>query len=674
MATIVVFFFSSRSKALHKMAETSVDAEKTEENIHDARENNENDKVNDVREGKDTVGEGNLRQQDGKSPQSSLNAATEQQTHDRPCMSFCSKQTSKVVAKTPNTWKEDEQEELAVERLLKGGSNSSANTVSSRAEEDSKSKDNQIKKEHEENEKSDETKLTSTETSKVQQSQTATDLQSKLAQKIEQKGRTERCKQIDHSPSESPKAQNKEAKIVIPASEAKGASSNGTDGNAQITETEASSADNCITMSESTKETNEIKAGGDRTTLTKGLILGEEITNERNDESDNRQVDEADMCGKSPTFDRVDSKRVSIEKNNEKKQDDKTDLKGTPELTPDIVSGKDSAQRTFQTSLPARKAEQAKIVNVSPEGTCTKRTEIDKGGKLKCIGKGLVEDDTKRAPVAEGTCKESNSSSVASKEPEQAEIQKSKIGLQENGVGDPKACKQNKDTGKEDSPDFKLSNSKSDLKETVNADEAKKESKTKLITSKEGFDDSSSAKNGDKEGKEITTSPKEQRNIRTSKVKTSPSTSSRYGMRKRQQPTTVNVEKESPIKLTKPSKVQKAAPKVSADPEKFTDDTDSNEDRMSENSSDSEEDATSKSTSLRFDSDKETESDKESESEVKFTKRASNDSNFAVVYSFFTIFGGLLNLPECSLDEFEDSLDNCNDLTLQPGKYWAVLF
>ena len=666
VATIVVFFFSSRSKALHKMAETSV-AEKTEENIHDTHENNEKDKVKGVREGTKTGEQDDLSQQDDKSS----NAAIEQQTHDRPCMSFCRKQTSKGVAKTPNACKEDEQKELAVEIVPKEGSKSSVKTVSSRFEEVSKSKDNQIKKAHKfENEKSLETKLTLTETSQVQRSQTAT----KLAQETEQKGPTERCKQIEHSPSESPKAENKEAKIVIPTSEIYGGdSSNSTDVNAPIKKAEASSADNCMTVNENTKETNEIKARGDMNTLTKGLILGEEIKNERNDESDNRQVDEADMYGKSPTFDRVDSKRVPVEKGKEKRQDDEADLKGTPDLAPDIVSGEDTAPGTFQTALPAGKAEQAKIVNVSPEETCTKKIEKDKGSQLKCKGKGLVEDDTKRDPVVEGTGKEFGSGSVVSREPEQTEIQIKEIGSQENGASKPDGYKQNKDSGKEDSPDLKLSNSKSDLIETVNAEEAKMEPKSKQTTTKDVFDDGSPANNGEKQDKEITTSPKEQRQIRTSKLKTLPSVSSRYGMRKRQQPTTVNAEKETP-KSAKPSKVQKSAPKVSADCEKFPDDTNSIEEGMSENSSDSEEDATSKSTSLRFDSDKETESDKESESEVKFTKRASNDSNFAVVYSFFTIFGGLLNLPECSLDEFEDSLDNCNDLTLQPGKYWTVFF
>ena len=62
-------------------------------------------------------------------------------------------------------------------------------------------------------------------------------------------------------------------------------------------------------------------------------------------------------------------------------------------------------------------------------------------------------------------------------------------------------------------------------------------------------------------------------------------------------------------------------------------------------------------------------SDKCSESEAAFTKRASNDPNFAVVYSFLSLFGGLLNLPECSLDELEQSLDNCNDLHLQAGMF-----
>ncbi|XP_065055748.1 remodeling and spacing factor 1-like [Rhopilema esculentum] len=68
--------------------------------------------------------------------------------------------------------------------------------------------------------------------------------------------------------------------------------------------------------------------------------------------------------------------------------------------------------------------------------------------------------------------------------------------------------------------------------------------------------------------------------------------------------------------------------------------------------------------SLKSDSSLE-DSDKCSESEAAFTKRASNDPNFAVVYSFLSLFGGLLNLPECSLDELEQSLDNCNDLHLQ---------
>ena len=60
-------------------------------------------------------------------------------------------------------------------------------------------------------------------------------------------------------------------------------------------------------------------------------------------------------------------------------------------------------------------------------------------------------------------------------------------------------------------------------------------------------------------------------------------------------------------------------------------------------------------------------SDNSSDSEVEFTKRASNDPNFATVYSFLSLFGHLLNLPECSLDELEQCLDNCNDLNLQQG-------
>ena len=61
-------------------------------------------------------------------------------------------------------------------------------------------------------------------------------------------------------------------------------------------------------------------------------------------------------------------------------------------------------------------------------------------------------------------------------------------------------------------------------------------------------------------------------------------------------------------------------------------------------------------------------SDNSSDSEVEFTKRASNDPNFATVFSFLSLFGHLLNLPECSLDELEHCLDNCNDLSLLQGK------
>ena len=63
-----------------------------------------------------------------------------------------------------------------------------------------------------------------------------------------------------------------------------------------------------------------------------------------------------------------------------------------------------------------------------------------------------------------------------------------------------------------------------------------------------------------------------------------------------------------------------------------------------------------------------------SDSEVEFTKRASNDPNFATVYSFLSLFGHLLNLPECSLDELEQSLDNCNDLNLQQGQIIIFFF
>ena len=69
-------------------------------------------------------------------------------------------------------------------------------------------------------------------------------------------------------------------------------------------------------------------------------------------------------------------------------------------------------------------------------------------------------------------------------------------------------------------------------------------------------------------------------------------------------------------------------------------------------------------------------SDKSSESEVEFTKRASNDPNFAIVYSFLSLFGHLLNLPEISIDELEQCLENCNDLNLRQGKveiaFWAI--
>ena len=63
-----------------------------------------------------------------------------------------------------------------------------------------------------------------------------------------------------------------------------------------------------------------------------------------------------------------------------------------------------------------------------------------------------------------------------------------------------------------------------------------------------------------------------------------------------------------------------------------------------------------------------------SDSEVEFTRRASNDPNFATVYSFLSLFGHLLNLPECSLDELEQCLDNCNDLNLQQGQIIVFCF
>lgn len=61
------------------------------------------------------------------------------------------------------------------------------------------------------------------------------------------------------------------------------------------------------------------------------------------------------------------------------------------------------------------------------------------------------------------------------------------------------------------------------------------------------------------------------------------------------------------------------------------------------------------------------ESEKSSDSDPAFTKRASNDPNFATVYSFLSLFGHLLNLPEFSIDDFEQGLENCNDLSLKTG-------
>ncbi len=61
-------------------------------------------------------------------------------------------------------------------------------------------------------------------------------------------------------------------------------------------------------------------------------------------------------------------------------------------------------------------------------------------------------------------------------------------------------------------------------------------------------------------------------------------------------------------------------------------------------------------------------SDNQSEDCPTFSKRASNDPNFAVVFSFLSLFGSLLNIPEFSLKEFEDGLDNCTDFALDAGE------
>ena len=68
------------------------------------------------------------------------------------------------------------------------------------------------------------------------------------------------------------------------------------------------------------------------------------------------------------------------------------------------------------------------------------------------------------------------------------------------------------------------------------------------------------------------------------------------------------------------------------------------------------------------------ESDKESDEYPSFTRRAANDPNFAVVYSFLIVFGELLNIPECTLQQLEDSLDNCNDFALEAGMNSNILY
>eukprot|EP00794_Sanderia_malayensis_P010905 gene10905-12064_t len=61
-------------------------------------------------------------------------------------------------------------------------------------------------------------------------------------------------------------------------------------------------------------------------------------------------------------------------------------------------------------------------------------------------------------------------------------------------------------------------------------------------------------------------------------------------------------------------------------------------------------------------------SDKQTDDYPLFTRRASNDPNFAVVFSFLTLFGGLLNLPELTIKELEDSLDDCTDFVVDSAQ------